>query len=408
MSWKPISKAYVFIELEGGCLPLGSLEKLEKGFLFSYSEEWLKREDAFAIDPVNLPLKKGEFESRRCWGVFTDAGPEAWGKKVSKATRQQAPANEIEWLLASKGSGVGALVFSTSRKAPRARSGKPLLAEISEEMVKALKVIQAGEMDRIALITEEIKNHLSSCSGMGGARPKFTAMYDGKEWLCKISRSGDTFSQPLAELASLNMAAVCGIRTSRAIAIKVDRQDVIMVQRFDRGITGNKKHYLSAFSMLHPERVKENDPESPISYLAIAYLIKKVSSDPQEDLRELFTRMMLNIALGNTDDHLRNHGFLYDGDDKYRLSPLFDVLPHPDQTYLMALNVGLEGRLASIRNGLSLSNRFGLSASEAKKIVDDVVNVTSRAKDFYLAQGMREDEVEMLSCVTETKIKEFS
>lgn len=404
MSWTPISKAYVFIGDKPGTAPrpVGVLVESDTGFRFAYARSWLADSSAFPLDPINLPLSMDEYAQRRCWGVFLDAGPDNWGQRVLLATRSQAPANQIEWLLAARGTGVGARSFSAARTNTKPAVPAPDFSAIAERMLEAEQLIANGQVDQIASLPAQVQKALIYSASMGGARPKFTVSSDGSEWICKLSRSDDTFNQPVAELACLNMAEACGITTPRRRLEHVGARDVLMIERFDRSPAG-KRHYLSAHALLNPERAREGDPEGPMSYIRIADLINKVSMNPAVDRQELFTRMVLNVALGNTDDHLKNHGFLQITGDRYQLAPVFDVVPQPGQTALMALTIGERGREASLSNALSMHQRFGLSSERAQSIVERVLDITSQAVTFYTDAGASPLDAAILHAIAHEK-----
>lgn len=387
-SWTPISKCYVFIQHGGEYRPLGVLAEGDAGFRFAYAQSWLSSPDAFSVDPLNLPLGEQEYHSpRRCWGCFQDAGADNWGQRVLLATHRQAPANQIEWLISAKGTGVGSLIFSASRNQVPVIETPPELALVSELMVQAEKLIEEGTVDKLQDLPPHIHKALVYGSSMGGARPKFTVAHEGSEWICKLSRTDDTFNQPIAEMASLQMAVDCGLDVPRHMLHHVAGKAMLMIERFDRGPDGSKRHYLSGNSLINADRARDGDPEGAMSYIRLADILSKVSSKPAADRRELFTRMVLNVAIGNTDDHLKNHGFLHAGGERFTLAPVFDVLPHPKQTDLMALSIGRYGREASLVNALSMADRFGLSHQEALDAVDRVLAVTAKAGTYFSQAG---------------------
>lgn len=393
MNWTPISKAYVFLATNGEHRPLGVVQKDDQGFRFGYAKSWLSSPGAFSIDPINLPLSPDEKRSQHLWGAFEDATPDNWGRKVLLTTHRQKPSNEIEWLLASRGAGVGSLLFSCARDA------LPRLVEAPafEELQKLLEL--AEEIDR-----GEIPDHLDDAlakllvhgSSMGGARPKVTVEREGRHYIAKLSRRDDVFNQPRAEFASLTMAADAGIPVPAHSLHDINGRAVLLIERFDRA-NGHRLHYLSANALINPTRVRAGDIEGPVSYLRLATIIQKISKDAQADLVDLFRRMAFNVAISNTDDHLKNHGFLHQGGELYRLAPAFDLLPHPDQTRELALIAGAHGRECSFANVLSMSARFGLSDAQARQIIEQVVSVTARASDYFKHAGLPEGEVAILA-----------
>lgn len=393
MSWEPISKAYVFAALNGEPRPMGILAKDHSGLRFAYAQSWLSAPGAFSADPLNLPLSPGERSARRLWGCFEDATPDSWGRKVLLATHKQAPANEIEWLLASRGAGSGCLLFSASRHSVRPPVAVPSFSELAQ-LLELADEIDRGELPDH--LDDALAKLLVYGSSMGGARPKVTVHLQGRQYIAKLARHDDLFNQPRAEFASLTMASHAGIQVPEHQLHSVNGRAVLLIERFDRE-GESRRHYLSANALVAPDRIREGDIEGSVSYLRLAAVIQKISKDAQADLHDLFRRMVFNVAISNTDDHLKNHGFLHQGSDQYRLAPAFDLLPHPDQTADLALIAGAHGRAATFENTLSMCERFGLSKSDARLIVDQVAEVTSQAAAYFQQAGMARLEVGILT-----------
>ncbi|MFP6801357.1 MAG: type II toxin-antitoxin system HipA family toxin [Pseudomonas sp.] len=395
MHWSPISSAYVFAHADSNQQLMGVLEKNSSGFRFDYAPSWLGNANCFSADPLNLPLSSGGYTSSSGWGCFDDATPESWGRKVFLAVHKQVPANDIEWLLSMRGTGAGCLTFSA------ARSAVLPAVEVPEFSALGQVIELAGNIDqglRLIGLDDSQAKLLASGSAMGGARPKIVVRLDGQQWVAKLARRDDKFDQPLAEFASLSMAKDAGIPVPVCKLIKLGGHAVLLVKRFDRN--GERwEHYLSARSLIAPGRMREGDVNGPVSYVCLAGVIQAISLDAQADLRDLYRRMVFNIAIGNTDDHLRNHGFLHQRNDKFRLGPAFDLLPHPSQTAEQALVVGAHGRAATFENALSMCDRFDLTRAAASTIINEVLSVTSQAETYFLRAGMLAPEARMLASV---------
>ncbi|MEB0079479.1 type II toxin-antitoxin system HipA family toxin [Pseudomonas sp. CCI3.2] len=392
--WTPIGNAFVFSgHAEGAPLPVGQIALQAKGFAFKYANSWLARPESFSIDPLNLPLTEQQSSSSKLWGAFEDSTPDNWGKKVLLATHKQHPQNEIEWLLASRGAGVGCLLFSASRhQLPALHESPPF--ESLERLLLAADHIDQGDYQP----SEEMAKLLEFGSSMGGARPKVTVHYREGEWIAKLGRRDDIFDQARAEFASLNMAEAAGIKVPEHELIEVAGRAVLLVKRFDRQ-QGGRSHYLSAYASINPHRMRVGDNDGPMSYLRIADVLKKTSADAFADLLDLYTRMAFNVLIGNTDDHLRNHGCLMTGANTYRLSPAFDVLPHPTEQGLQALIIGEQGRLSSLDNLLSAPERFGIQRDQARQIIIDLCQVTVHADQYFKDAGMSAQDTSILSKV---------
>ncbi|WP_242671923.1 type II toxin-antitoxin system HipA family toxin [Stutzerimonas kirkiae] len=393
MNWTPISKTYVFAALDGEPRPMGILAKDPSGLRFAYAQSWLSSPDAFSADPLNLPLSPGEKTASKLWGCFEDATPDNWGRKVLLATHKQAPANELEWLLASRGAGAGCLLFSASRHSVAPPVPVPSFSEL-ERLLELADEIDRGELPDH--LDDALAKLLVYGSSMGGARPKVTVRLDERQYIAKLSRRDDLFNQPRAEFASLAMAKDAGIPVPGHRLHTVNGRTLLLIERFDRE-GEHRCHYLSANALIAPERMRQGDMEGSVSYLRLATIIQKISQDAQADRHDLYRRMIFNISISNTDDHLKNHGFLHQGHDQYRLAPAFDLLPHPEQTDELALIVGTQGRAATFENALSQCERFGLSKVQASQIIEEVMAVTTHAASYFQEAGLSPVEVGILS-----------
>ncbi|TBV11423.1 type II toxin-antitoxin system HipA family toxin [Stutzerimonas kirkiae] len=374
---------------------MGVLAKDPSGLRFAYAQSWLSAPDAFSVDPLNLPLSPGEKIASRLWGCFEDATPDNWGRKVLLATHRQSPANELEWLLASRGAGAGCLLFSASRHSVTPSAPVPSFNEL-EQLLELADEIDRGELS--SHLDDALAKLLVYGSSMGGARPKVTVRLGEQQYIAKLSRRDDLFNQPRAEFASLAMAKDAGIPVPGHRLHTVNGRTVLLIERFDRE-GGRRRHYLSANALIAPDRMRQGDVEGSVSYLRLATVIQKISQDAQADRHDLYRRMVFNIAIGNTDDHLKNHGFLHLGHDQYRLAPAFDLLPHPDQTAELSLVVGTQGRAATFENALSLCERFGLAKAQARQVIEEVRAITLHAARYFQDAGLSPVEVGILTAV---------
>lgn len=392
-TWTAISKAYVFAWWEREAVPLGVLQvEADRVHRFAYAESWLARPDSFPVDPLRLPLTDQIYSAPVMFPVFLDSAPDAWGQKVHAALHRQAPANEIEWLIAGRGSGAGCLLFSGARD----RVLPPLESAAWDRIQQLAIVIE--EIDAGLDVEEQMVRMLLGGSSLGGARPKTSVRLEGREWLAKFGRPGDAFDEAKAEFATLRMARAAGLQVPDHRLEDVNGRSVVLVERFDRGQDGSRSHYISAHALLAIRRVNVATFAADFSYAGIGGAIKKVAAGAIEaDLNELYRRMLFNVVIGNTDDHMRNHGFLYRQGEGFRLAPAFDLLPHPVQTAEHAIGIGKEGRRASLGNALSSAAKFGLSHEEAVAHLDVVLDVTKDAARYYAEAGMAPQEVKRLS-----------
>lgn len=366
------SEAYVFIDgLEDAPIICGFFKlytQTGRGE-FNYGKSYLARPDAFALDPVHLPLQSGIFSysaNKGIFGVLSDAGADSWGRKLTLSLHNTRPKNELEFLLAGSGYGVGALVFSLSRNASKHKTNKNTLADLA--------FLDRAKDDLLAdkAISLEAKKAFEFGQSMGGARPKTSVKIGEKLYLAKFNRQDDLFNLVRAEHSAMRMANELGIRSANTCIQETENGDVLLVERFDVSDGLPTHHFLSANSLLQRPKVALSDLATYYSYAELAEFIRHHTGKFADDATELFRRMVFNVFIGNTDDHSRNHAFLYNfAEQTWRLSPAYDITPI-NNAKQHGLGLGDDGRYASIDNILSQAKRFGLNNAQAKKIITEI------------------------------------
>lgn len=393
---------------------------------FTYDADYLSRARdgrAYALDPVNLPLRQAPFESTSRYfrlGALFDAAPDAWGRTVMAADAGVSPTalTESQVLLKGKGSGVGAIMFCVNEPY------EPLLALGSQGHLPALSSLNdiyrtIYAIDTGAQVDPELREMLMSSWDIGGARPKVAVRDDnGGEWIVKFPRVIDTYSRQRVEWANLQMAKAIGLNVPDVQLQELDNGEcALLVSRFDRTYDAdnpqkiNRHHYLSAVSLISPpadfdkRKMDTAFGASIFSYARIASVIRQISTDITTDLNELFGRMILNILVHNTDDHLKNTGFLLDPHARgygYRLSPLFDVVTQ-EGTIKHMLHIGpgekgevLQGRVGTLDNALAGCQQWGLDNEVAKEMIGQVSEVVANRRYFYEQSGMLGPEIDQV------------
>jgi serine/threonine-protein kinase HipA len=379
-------RTIVYIYLDGGPVPAGRLDIVEDGrnsfAEFRYGARYVQRPDAVALDPIELPLPTGAnadqvYRTREGFEVFNgiqDAAPDGWGRFLVSKAAGAIPLTEFDYLVASGDNRVGALAFG-----PDATSGpKRIWPWAQQELMdgdtvdlaqlqKAVDDIAAGiEMDANA------RRLLDRGSPLGGARPKATTTHEGRPWIAKFETASDPYPVSRAEWAAMRIATECALDVPNIALKEIGKRAVFLIERFDRqevdGIE-TRRHFASGLTMLAAPEIATHH----YSYRDLAEAVRRHGSAPARDLHELFRRMTFNALVGNDDDHLRNHGFLYDGKG-WRLSPLYDVAPKPQSgsDRSLVLNVGDYGKEASLRNARSGAKNFGLSDNEAVSVLEEL------------------------------------
>lgn len=396
-----LDQIYVFICLTDEWVPCGLLKFTEAGRYstssFRYGRKYLEREDAIAIDPVLLPLTDATHETPEGFQIFNgirDAAPDKWGRYLLEKKFGRA-LSEIEYVAASGVDRVGALAFAHDIE-EGIGVYEPDGKFKSRARTKQLKLEEClGAIDDLIASSEtaRLREYLNYGPSLGGARPKAAVIWKNNSYLAKFSTSLDAKNEPLVEYATMSLAKKSGLNVPDIELQQVDGRSVYLIKRFDRKGTSR----IPFISGLTITGTHESD-YAKWSYFALVDAIIKYSSSPEHDLEELFRRVVFNIAVYNNDDHLRNFGFLYSGNNRWNLSPLYDVVPAliHTETYALAMTLGSEAKKASYANALSMSGRFRLSKQRAHEIVEQIKESVASWKQHFKEAGATKAEVKML------------
>lgn len=347
---------------------------------FVYGRQYRERANAVSLDPVELRLQEGRFETARMGGFFgaiRDAMPDAWGRRVIEHRLRGAEFDEFDYLLGGADDRAGALGFGLDviPPAPAHRFHRPLDLE---RLQSAADAIIRDDPDLAGSAAVQVEELLELGTSMGGARPKAVVQDGDVLWIAKFSREADRWNQPRVEHGLLELGRRCGLNVADSRLVSVADRDALLVRRFDRDQTEAgylRYRMVSALTLL---RSTDNPLERAAwSYLQLADEIRRLSAQPRDDLRELFARMCFNAAVSNTDDHPRNHAVLAKDQD-WRLSPAYDLTPTPMVAHErrdLALVCGEHGRYANYGNLLGTHGRFLLDQEEAVATIDKVVEV---------------------------------
>ena len=342
--------------------------------VFEYADSWLARPGAFALDPANLPLQKQEFYTSSgksaLPGALRDTAPDRWGQQlIRRAFRKAGKAralSEMDYLLAiSDQTRIGALRYKRVGEDGFDRhlgSRIPPLLQLPA-LLNAADAVQANTET-----AADLKLLLNEGSPLGGARPKSAVIgRDGALMIAKFPKADDDRSIPHGEALALTLAGKAGIQVAGAQLHQVAGRPVALIARFDRA-GARRIPFLSAMSLLG---LRDGDTAA---YTDIAECIRMHSSAPTEDLHQLWRRIVFGVMVGNLDDHLRNHGFLHDRGDKWRLSPAYDLNPVPlaEKARELATWISEEGPEASLELARRAAPRFALKPQQAEAIIGEV------------------------------------
>lgn len=354
-------------------------------FSFAYHEGWLRRPDAFEIDP-GLQLAGGEAYPANAAGVFRiflDSAPDRWGRVLlerrealrARAENRAARAlGEWDFLLGVHDAArLGALRFREGAGGPflddDGRHAAPPLATLHELEAAALALEDADAEDS-PQYRAWLAALLAPGTSLGGHRPKanFTDP-DGSLWIAKFPSRQDRRDVGALEMLVHQLAAEAGIEVPPARVLRLGSgHRTFACRRFDRA-DGRRRFFVSAMTLL------QREDGSGGSYLDLADFVRTRGSANQiaADLRQLWTRMVFNLLVRNTDDHLRNHGFIYDGGG-WRLAPAYDVNINPGGTE-HALAVDERNHLGDVQLALDTAEFYGIDGAAANAILSRLRSV---------------------------------
>ena len=343
--------------------------------VFEYANEWLDNPDAFALDPANLPLDGGRIYTKSdksaLPGALRDTAPDRWGQQLIKRAFRKAgedrTLSEIDYLLAiTDQTRIGALRYKRDNEDSFDHDighyRVPPLIQLPA-LIDAADAVQTNTET-----AEDLKLLLNEGSPLGGARPKSAVVdNDGTLAIAKFPKIDDDRSITHGEVLAMTLAARAGLDVATARLQDVAGRSVALITRFDRQ-DGKRIPFLSAMSLLGL-----NDGDEA-TYTDIAECIRMYSSEPTADSHELWRRIIFAVLIGNLDDHLRNHGFLYDKEDKWRLSPAYDLNPVPLEEKARELTTWIseEGPDADLDIARRAAPFFALKSDRAEAIISEV------------------------------------
>ncbi len=385
------SKVIVFIYPPNSvkAIPAGVFELNDGIGTFSYGSRYINNVGT-PVSP-DLPMQEGEMTTGRFNGLFAtfaDATPDFWGRTVYSSLHNKPfdSISETELLLSVSGAQVGNLDFRLEISSPEPKLVLPGFSSLSG-LIDAAEDIQAGrEVDRA------YQQMLDQGTSMGGMRPKCTVQDGGKLWIAKFPSNADTYSASRIEMATMTLAKLSGITVPEIKVISLGGKDTFLIERFDRQANPDGYRRLGFSSCL--SLLGKHEMDRGFGYPDLA--IKLRSEGDVKGAHELFTRMLFNMGVRNTDDHAKNHGVITGS--KMRLSPAFDITPALSRKGIatefdLAINVGRHGRQATIQNALSSCEQFGLTENDAMDVADKVNDVLSDWRTVFKDQGVCKKDI---------------
>jgi serine/threonine-protein kinase HipA len=395
---------YVFADWEGvngpvfaGWLTADRVRGKEV-FAFEYSQDWLKSPHAAVLDP-GLGLFPGPqypAPDHANFGVFLDSSPDRWGRvllrrrEAAMARAEQRPERnlfETDFLLGVyDGHRMGGLRFKVQPEGPFLDDNQQFAAPPWTSLRQLESISMKLEEEDAHAHPEYLawlKMLVAPGASLGGARPKASVIdEDGQLWIAKFPSIGDGDDVGAWEFVAHRLALRSGIPMAACRLMRFSsRHHTFLAQRFDRNLSGGRKHFASA--MTHLGFV---DGQGGASYLDIVDFITTSGAEVKADLAQLYRRMVFNMAISNADDHLRNHGFLLTPGG-WRLSPAYDLNPVETATGLH-LNVSDSDNSCDWRLALEVASFFRLTDSDARALVAEVLQAIQHWRDEADAVGL--------------------
>lgn len=403
----------VYVDLKGRSQLVGRLwshtRKGRESATFEYDKAWLDNPEHFALEPA-LMLAPGPFHThadKALFGTLGDSAPDRWGRalmrraerrRAQKANTAPRTLMEIDYLLmVNDEARQGALRFAEVEGgaflADHHANPIPPLIRLGELLAITQRVIDEEDTD------EDLRLLLAPGSSLGGARPKASVRtVQGDLAIAKFPHKNDETNAVLWEATALALAHKADIPVPQWWVETVADRPVLLVKRFDRH-GGERIPFLSAMSLLGA-----NDNETR-SYLEIADTLRQWGSATPDDMAQLWRRIVFNVLISNTDDHLRNHGLLYAGSEGWRLSPAYDLNPVPTDIKPRILSTAIdeEDTTASLDLAFGVARQFGLSAADAKRIACEVGEVVATWRQEAAAQHLSVAEIDRMASAFEHK-----
>ena len=355
-----------------------------ESYSFAYDKDWLRKTClTLTLDPELMPYSGRQYPTgKNIFGLFADASPDRWGRVLmnkrerilaEKEGRKPSKLYDSDYLLGVYDeTRMGGIRFKANQEGPFLSDDKETAAPPWATLRTLEEASRNFENDETGLTEKWLNQLIKPGSSLGGARPKATVV-DTKDqlWIAKFPSKNDENDTGAWEMVAHDLAALCGLNVPEAKLEKFSPLgSTFLIKRFDR--MGSKRvHFASAMTLLG--KTDGASAADGSSYLDIAAFIKSYGAQPKKDLGELWKRIVFNMAVTNTDDHLRNHAFILT-DKGWILSPLYDVNPVPYGDEL-SLNVDEEDNSISIDLAVQTAVRVGISESDAEAQAEEILKI---------------------------------
>jgi len=374
---------------------------------FEYIDGWLiaRKKQNYIIDP-DLPLYRGRQYvpgDKKIFGIFSDTCPDRWGRKlldrreiINAFVEKRKPRKlmESDYLLGVLDEArMGAIRLSLQEDGPFLSNDRDFSVPPWTTLRQLEEASREYEKDENIMEDKWLKQLVAPGSSLGGARPKASVKApDGSLWIAKFPSKNDDTDVSAWEMVVHDLALKCNLNVPEAMLEKFSKYgSTFLVKRFDRD-GERRRHFASAMTMLGAVDGQSDN----YGYLDIAEFLKSNSICVSEDLRELWSRIVFSMCVSNTDDHLRNHGFILT-EEGWRLSPLYDVNPSLTGDTLSLMVTENDNRI-DLELALEISEYFGMKRSEAESRLISIQNtIKNNWKSLATKYGIKRSEVENMA-----------
>jgi len=397
----------VYVDQGGVPLRVGKLwarnRRGRQSATFEYAGAWLANPSHFALEPA-LAVGPGPHHTHdpaALFGALSDSAPDRWGRMLMRRAERRLSAaegrtpsslQEIDYLLRVHDlSRLGALRFASTEGgpflAPSTKSTIPPLVELPRLLAASEHVMSDEES------YEDLRLLLAPGSSLGGARPKASVLdAQGRLSIAKFPSRTDEWPTVLWEAVALSLAHRAGIAVPEWSVRTVAERPVLLLKRFDRA-GGVRIPFLSAMSMLGAR-----DHETRC-YLEIVDALRRWGAAPRRDMHALFRRIVFSIQISNTDDHLRNHAFLFEQPDGWCLSPAYDINPTPVDVKprILSTQIDFGDGTASLELALNVAEYFELKHKDARRVVAEVRDAVGHWRETAAGLGITPRQIDRMA-----------
>ena len=379
-----------------------SVIRNKEHFSFSYAAEWLNSPYALPIDPELQLFSGRQYSPKQNFRIFLDSCPDRWGRLLMKRREaiiareeQRRPRylTEIDYLLGVHDQHrMGGIRFKTNPEGDFLDNSETLAVlpmKSLRELEQAVSWVESGDESDPDYL-KWLNMLISPGSSLGGARPKASVIDTQQSlWIAKFPSRYDDYDVAAWEYLVYQLALKAGVTMSECKFLQTDGSyHTFLTKRFDR--KGNKRlHFTSAMTQLGYD-----DGDYEASYLELAEFLSHHGSQSQQDLEQLWRRIVFNIAVSNTDDHLRNHGFILDKNG-WKLSPAYDINP-VTAAHGLHLNIDESNNQLDFELAMDVIDYFRISPIQAEKILQEVLNSTQQWEAVAKKIGISREEQERM------------